>query len=74
MCSFFAIIKRFCIIQTSKARIHPKFFLTSNTLCTKVAHFYDFCGLQKLNTFNIHLFLYLQNLRNHFSTVLIETN
>ncbi|MBR6590860.1 MAG: leucine-rich repeat domain-containing protein [Bacteroidaceae bacterium] len=40
----------------------------------KPAHFHCFCGLQKLNTLNLHLFLYLQNLRNHFSTVLIKTN
>ena len=33
-----------------------------------------FCGLQKLNTLNLLLFHSPSNPRNHFSTVLIETN
>ena len=40
----------------------------------KTAHFYVFCGLQKLNTLNLRLFHSPSNPRNHFSTVLIETN
>jgi hypothetical protein len=40
----------------------------------KNAHFYVFCGLQKLNTLNLRLFHPPSNPRNHFSTVLIETN
>ena len=40
----------------------------------KTAHFYVFCGLQKLNTLNLSLFHSPSNPRNHFSTVLIETN
>lgn len=40
----------------------------------KTAHFYVFCGLQKLNTLNLRLFHSPSNPRNHFSIVLIETN
>lgn len=40
----------------------------------KTAHFYVFCGLQKLNTLNLRLFHSPSNPRNHFSTVLIKTN
>ena len=40
----------------------------------KTAHFYVFCGVQKLNTLNLRLFHSPSNPRNHFSTVLIETN
>ena len=40
----------------------------------KTAHFYVSCGLQKLNTLNLRLFHSPSNPRNHFSTVLIETN
>ena len=40
----------------------------------KTAHFYVFCGVQKLNTLNLLLFHSPSNPRNYFSTVLIETN
>ena len=33
----------------------------------------SFCGLQKLNTLNLHPFCLSQNPRHHFSTVLIKT-
>jgi hypothetical protein len=40
----------------------------------KLAQNPSFCGLQKLNTLNLRLFHSPSNPRNHFSTVLIETN
>ena len=52
------------------ARVIP----CENNFCTKYAHYLHFCGLQKLNTLNLRLFHPPLNPRNHFSTVLIETN
>ena len=52
------------------ARVIP----CENNFCTKYAHHLHFCGLQKLNTLNLRLFHPPLNPRNHFSTVLIETN
>ena len=40
----------------------------------KLHIFTFFCGLRKLNTFNLRLFHTPLNSRNHFSTVLIKTN
>ena len=52
------------------ARVIP----CKNNFCTKFAHRFHFCGLQKLNTLNLRLFHPPLNPCNHFPTVLIKTN
>ena len=52
------------------ARVIP----CKNNFCTKFAHRFHFCDLQKLNTLNLRLFHPPLNPCNHFPTVLIKAN
>jgi hypothetical protein len=62
-----------CLVGKKRADI-ARVIPCENNFCTKYAHHLHFCGLQKLNTLNLRLFHPPLNPRNHFSTVLIETN
>ena len=71
---FFEIIKSFlCLVGNKRADI-ARVIPCKNNFCTKFAHRFHFCGLQKLNTLNLRLFHPPLNPCNHFPTVLIKTN
>ena len=62
-----------CLVDKKRADI-ARVLLCENNFCTEFAHQLHFCGLQKLKTLILCLFHHPLNPRNHFSTVLIETN
>lgn len=63
-----------CLVGNKRAEIAARVLLCENNFCTEFAHQLHFCGLQKLKTLILCLFHPPLNPRNHFSTVLIETN
>ena len=62
-----------CLVGNKRADI-ARVIPCKNNFCTKFAHRFHFCGLQKLNTLNLRLFHPPLNPCNHFPTVLIKTN
>ena len=62
-----------CLVGNKRADI-ARVIPCKNNFCTKFAHRFHFCGLQKLNTLNLLLFHPPLNPCNHFPTVLIKTN
>ena len=62
-----------CLVGNKRAEI-ARVVPCENSFCTKYAHHFHFCGLQKSNTLNLRHFHPPLNLCNHFSTVLIKTN
>ena len=62
-----------CLVGKKRADI-ARVLLCENNFCTEFAHQLHYCGLQKLKTLILCLFHPPLNPRNHFSTVLIETN
>ena len=70
---FLRLLRVFVPCRQKRADI-ARVLLCENNFCTEFAHQLHFCGLQKLKTLILCLFHPPLNPRNHFSTVLIETN
>lgn len=62
-----------CLVGNKRADI-ARVIPCKNNFCTKFAHRFHFCGLQKLTKLNLRLFHPPLNPCNHFPTVLIKTN
>ena len=70
---FLRLLRVLCLVGNKRADI-ARVIPCKNNFCTKFAHRFYFCGLQKLNTLNLRLFHPPLNPCNHFPTVLIKTN
>ena len=62
-----------CLVGNKRADI-ARVIPCKNNFCTKFAHRFHFCGLQKLKILNLRFFHPPLNPCNHFPTVLIKTN